>query len=229
MARYSVMIQSKRISKQQQRQIRRLSFATVKEAETFRQYVAMQCFSRSPGFYSNNLGGCNASHFQNQNSLQAFDPYELGPLLEPESGRNMWEANSPMLQFNKKRPMCSPLDCQPPAQRKRMRLNPDPFASMVHQTRRLHPMIGTWRKRAAPSISQQYASNFLGASDGKISLAPSINRRMGSPHSTIDSPIAVNTNPNRIGDSAVAAAAEGALKKLMINVVAACLEQRALN
>merc|ERR1712025_206462 len=67
MARYSVMIQSKRISKQQ-RQIRRLSFATVKEAETFRQYVAMQCFSRSPAFYSNNLGGCDASHFQNQNS-----------------------------------------------------------------------------------------------------------------------------------------------------------------
>ena len=59
-------------------------------------------------------------------------------------------------------------------------------------------------------------------------MAPSANH-MGSPHSPIDSPMVVNTNPIRIGESAVAATKKGALKKLMIDVVAACLEQRALS
>jgi len=133
-ARYSVMIQSKRISKQHQRQIRRLSFATVKEAETFRQFIAMRSYARPlENLLCSNNFGFDASRVQNH-SFPKYDSHEPCSLPEPA-----WDDNAYMFA-NKKRSMDSQLDFQPPTQRKRLGLSRECFLPMESSSANAHPI-----------------------------------------------------------------------------------------
>jgi len=223
-ARYSVMIQSKRISKQHQRQIRRLSFATVKEAETFRQFIAMQSFARPHGLCLNNFG-YDHSRVQNH-SFPKYDSYEPRSLPGPA-----WDDNDYMLS-NKKRPMDPQLDFQPPTQRKRLGLSRERFLPMESSSANAHPMFFSRQQgpRSARPMSQQYSMRFKPFGSAPMPIDPDASScamdmaatrsTMGSPHSTIDSPLAVEPNP--FWDDKME------LNSLMMNVVSTCLAQRSL-
>jgi len=238
-ARYSVMIQSKRISKEHQRQIRRLSFATVKEAETFRQFIAMRSFARPHGLCLNNFG-YDASRVQNH-SFPKYDSYE--PFCLPPGPASCslpgpaWDDNAYMLSsLNKKRPMDSQLDFQPPTQRKCLGLSRERFLPMESSSAKTHPMIFSWTEgpTSARPMPQQYPMRFKPFGSAPISapmpMDPDVSTcamdmaatrsTMGSPHSTIDSPLAVE--PNAFGDN------KRELNSLMMNVVSTCLAQRSL-
>merc|ERR1719238_457585 len=79
-ARYSVMIQSKRVSKEQRKQIRRLSFATVKEAEEFRKLIAKRSY-RTPDDLCLNFFGCDPFRVQNH----SFPMYEAPQMFRMPS------------------------------------------------------------------------------------------------------------------------------------------------
>merc|ERR1719460_3174270 len=116
-ARYSVMIQSKRITKDQRKQIRRLSFATVKEAEEFRQLIAKRSFRTPDGLL--NFFGYNPLRVQNH-SFPMRESLHRFRMPWAEQGRDnyMQEMQMQRASFgnNKKRPIDSDLEFQPPKQ-----------------------------------------------------------------------------------------------------------------
>jgi len=225
-ARYSVMIQSKRISKQHQRQIRRLSFATVKEAETFRQFIAMRSYARPlENLLCSNNFGYDASRVQNH-SFPKYDSYEPCSLPGPA-----WDDNAYMFA-NKKRSMDSQLDFQPPTQRKRLGLSRECFLPIESSSANAHPMFSPWQQgpTSARPMPQQYSMRFKPFGSAPMPMArdasscamdmAATRSTMGSPHSTIDSPLAVEPNP--FWDDKME------LNSLMMNVVSTCLAQRSL-
>lgn len=228
-ARYSVMIQSKRISKQHQRQIRRLSFATVKEAETFRHFVAMRSFARPlDNLLSLNNFGYDASRVQNH-SFPKYDSYEPCSLPGPAWDDN---DNNAYMFSNKKRPMDSQPDFQPPTQRKRLGLSRERFLPMEFSSANAHPMLFSWQQgpTSARPMPRQYSMRFKPFGSAPMPMDPDASScamdmaatrsTMGSPHSTIDSPLAVEPNP--FWDD------KRELNSLMMNVVSTCLAQRSL-
>jgi len=84
-ARYSVMIQSKRVSKEQRKQIRRLSFATVKEAEEFRQLIAKRSY-RTPDELCLNFFGFDPFRVQNHSFPMYESRQQLFPMPSPLQG-----------------------------------------------------------------------------------------------------------------------------------------------
>jgi len=125
-ARYSVMIQSKRVSKDQRKQIRRLSFATVKEAEEFRQLIAKRSYRTPDELCLNFFGGCDPFRVQNH-SFPMFPSQQLlrmpslqgaGWAEQISNGRdNAYMQQMRRASFgNNKRPFDSDLEFQPPKQ-----------------------------------------------------------------------------------------------------------------
>jgi len=119
------MIQSKRVSKEQRKQIRRLSFATVKEAEEFRKLIAKRSY-RTPDELCLNFFGCDPFRVQNH-SFPMFPSQQL--LRMPSLQGAGWAEqisnghdNAYMQQMqrasfgNNKRPFDSDLEFQPPKQ-----------------------------------------------------------------------------------------------------------------
>jgi len=226
-ARYSVMIQSKRIPKQQQKQIRRLSFATVKEAEKFRQSVATRCFARPlDDFLCLNNFGYDASRVQNH-SFPKYDSYEPCSLPGPA-----WDDNAYMFSNKKRRMNSQLLDFQPPTQRKRLGLSRERFLPMESSSANAHPLVFSWQQgpTSAHPMPQQYPMRFKPFGSAPMSMAPDASScamdmeatqgTMGSPHSPIGSPLAVEPNP--FWDD------KRELNSLMMNVISTCLAQRSL-
>merc|ERR1711934_688445 len=217
LARYSVMIQSKRISKQHQRQIRRLSFATVKEAETFRQFIAMRSYARPlENLLCSNNFGYDTSRVQNH-SFPKYDSYEPCSLPGPA-----WD-NAYMFA-NKKRSIDSQLEFQPPTQRKRLGLSRE---SIESSSANAHPMFSPWQQgpTSARPMPQQYSMRFKPFGSAPMPMArdasscamdmAATRSTMGSPHSPIDSPLAFEPNP--LWDD------KRDLNSLMMKVVSTCL------
>lgn len=226
-ARYSVMIQSKRISKQHQRQIKRLSFATVKEAETFRQFVASRCFARPlDNFLSLNNFGYDASRVQDH-SFPKYDSYEPCSLPGPA-----WDDNAYMFSNKKRRMDSQLLDFQPPTQRKRLRLSSELFLPMESSSSNAHPLAFSWQQgpTSAHPMPQQYPMRSKPFGSAPMPIDPDASScamdmaatrsTMGSPHSPIDSPLAFEPNP--FWDD------RRELNSLMMNMVSTCLAQRSL-
>merc|ERR1719456_793284 len=127
-ARYSVMIQSKRVSKDQRKQIRRLSFATVKEAEEFRCLIAKRSY-RTPDDLCLNFFGFDPFRVQNH-SFPMYESQQLFRMPSPLQGAGWAEQmsngrdNAYMQQmqmqrassFGNKRPIDSNLEFQPSKQ-----------------------------------------------------------------------------------------------------------------
>jgi len=130
-ARYSVMIQSKRVSKEQRKQIRRLSFASVKEAEEFRHLIAKRSY-RTPDELCLNFFGFDPFRVQNHSFPMYESRQQLFPMPSPLQGAGWAEQmsngrdNAYMQQMqmqrassfgnNQKRPIDSDLEFQPPKQ-----------------------------------------------------------------------------------------------------------------
>merc|ERR1719326_891362 len=130
-ARYSVMIQSKRVSKEQRKQIRRLSFATVKEAEEFRRLIAKRSY-RTPDELCLNFFGFDPFRVQNHSFPMYESQQQLFRMPSPLQGAGWAEQmsngrdNAYMQQMqmqrassfrnNLKRPIDSDLEFQPSKQ-----------------------------------------------------------------------------------------------------------------
>lgn len=127
-AQYSVIIQSKLISRERRSQVRRVAFATVKEAEAFRNILAEECLSKT-----------------SSEQQRAYDAkvYPNGPLLAPTTTpRNMLSiANANLLQSSGsiKRPINSPLNLMPLSRRKC-----DPLLPAALPGKR-HPLVAASR------------------------------------------------------------------------------------
>ena len=104
-----------------------------------------------------------------------------------------------------------------------MRRSPDRFQPMDDPNLNTHPMIRPWQKPQAP-VPQQYSTGFKPFPSAPTSVDSDLPRHPGSPHSPIDSPV---LDPDRL-ENRTGQADQGALKKLMMDVVASCLAQRAL-
>jgi len=117
-ARYSVMIQSKRITKEQRKQIRRLSFATVKEAEEFRKLIAKQSYRTPDDLCLNFFSGYDPFRVQNH-SFPMYESQQRYRMPWAERARDngyMQEIQMQRASFgnNKKRPFDSDLEFRPP-------------------------------------------------------------------------------------------------------------------
>merc|ERR1719183_2937124 len=123
------MIQSKRVSKEQRKQIRRLSFASVKEAEEFRHLIAKRSY-RTPDELCLNFFGFDPFRVQNHSFPMYESRQQLFPMPSPLQGAGWAEKmsngrdNAYMQQMqrassfgnNQKRPIDSDLEFQPPKQ-----------------------------------------------------------------------------------------------------------------
>merc|ERR1711934_305522 len=131
----------------------------------------------------------------------------------------------------KKRSMDSQLDFQSPTQRKRLGLSRECFLPIESSSANAHPMFSPWQQgpTSARPMPQQYSMRFKpfgsapmpmarDASSCAIDMAAT-RSTMGSPHSPIDSPLAVE---NPFWDD------KRELNSLMMNVVSTCLAHRSL-
>jgi hypothetical protein len=134
---------------------------------------------------------------------------------------------------NKKRRMDSQLlDFQPPTQRKRLGLSRERFLPMESSSANAHPMLSPWQQGpiSARPMPQRYSMCFKSFGSAPMPMDPDASScamdmaatrsTMGSPHSTIDSPLAVE--PKSFWDD------ERELNSLMMNVVSTCLAHKSL-
>merc|ERR1719398_71549 len=160
-ARYSVMIQSKRVSKDQRKQIRRLSFASVKEAEEFRHLIAKRSY-RTPDELCLNFFGFDPFRVQNHSFPMYESRQQLFPMPSPLQGAGWAEQmsngrdNAYMQQMqmqrasafgnNQKRPFGSNMEFQPPKQMQHTsfgNIKKRPFDSnMEFQSPKQRPRMG---------------------------------------------------------------------------------------
>jgi len=131
-ARYSVMVQSKRLSKEYRKRIRGLSFETIKEADEFRQFISNQCMRRQYEFVLDNFAYTNRSEeyarHQFEREVLSF-PGAIYHGKIPVQKSNM-RTQGPSFGTNKKRPINSNMEYQPPTQRKCMGLSRQRYLSM---------------------------------------------------------------------------------------------------
>jgi len=210
-AHYAVMIQSKRISKERQQQIRRISFATVEEAQDFRKLVAKECFSTSAYAASRHRAydACRVRHYHQSRC----DPRVV------LACRDLHRRNDPMLQgpsFCKKRRREPTLDARALLpMNQRSCLEP----RFLSTTMAAHPMVSSSYQPAATvqAMPKQPPTSFQ---TFRTPSPPVFETTV--PATTYVSPV-VNTPPPAdvpmIPD-------RKSIELLMFKVVTDCLEQR---
>jgi len=141
-ARYAVMIQSKRISKQRQREIKRVEFATVEDAERFRKMVAEECLSRPAGIFFPGNPFFTPCCFRRCNAYR--DPC-VSPCVSIPPRQNLWAEAAQSLD-----PYAGHMDRHQPFER-----SPFNMKRPREPTMDLHRMS---RPRHEEPISQRYMS-----------------------------------------------------------------------
>merc|ERR1719331_1463806 len=195
-----------RITKEQRKQIRRLSFATVKEAEEFRKLIAKRSYRTPDGILS--CFGYDPFRVQNHSfpmgAMRQSPPRYRMPWAEQQAHDNyMQEMQMQMQRASSfginKRPFDSDLEFRPPKQRQRMGLSHEQFSPMGASSARMQSLLAqSWQQvaRSARPMSRLFPTTMDPAathSSNHVSAAPSTvacSRRSStcdSPHSTGDS------------------------------------------
>lgn len=237
-ARYAVMIQSKRITKQRQREIKRVEFATVEDAERFRKMVAEECLSRPAGiFFPGNpfftpccFRRCNAYRDPCVNMPPRQNMWSEAQCVDPFAGHLDRHQSFERSPFNMKRPREPTMDLHRmsrPRHEEPMSQRYMSTASMLS----MHPLLAASQndsRRGMLNGPREPDRRPMGLSIPSARSLPPSSQRFREP-SAMMRPLSAFAPP-RMGRPrnpfADVSETSERMRRLMMNVVTSCLDQR---
>lgn len=240
------MIQSKRISKQRQREIKRVEFATVEDAERFRKLVAEECLSRPTGlFFAGNpffapccFRRCNSYRDPCVNmppKHKMWGPEAEARCMDPYPGH--LDRHQPQFErgaFNMKRPREPSMDLHRMSRPRHEEPMPQNYMSTTNFHLSMHPLLAASHsqndsRHAMLNGPREPNSAHMGLSIPTMSAGS--RQRFREASGIMRRPVSA-FGPGPMGRSRnpfadmMAADRTDQMRRLMMNVVSSCLDRR---